>query len=258
MAKCTDPVKEIAATTRKTLLASKVVRIAARYLFMGSVCMRAIMLAQIVQLVSRVKVARVAVGAQIAHIKNTKAVQMKQTAGIAMTAVGTAFRLDVVFYIREIQQDIVEGVMMDNMYTVHGPDHAKIAVRAPGVSTYLDVAVMAQVRERARIVQVVPQASTELDVAAEVQEVAPGAQIATRDTTEVDVVVQVREVVRIVQVVLGASTEMDVVVKVREVAATVRQASTRTIQGLGAAALLEGATWGIIAPAHPQPQMVIV
>ena len=217
--------------------------------------MRAILLAQIVQLVSRVKVARVAVGAQIARLKNTRPVQMKQTVGIAMTAVAKFLR-DVVFYIREIQQDFVDRVMMDNMYTVHGPDHAKIAVRAPGVSTYLDV--VAQVRERARIVQVVPQDSTEVDVAAEVQEVAPGAKIATRDTTEVDVVVQVREVARIVRVVLGASTEMDVVIKVREVAATVGQASTRTIQGLGAAALLEGATWGIIAPAHPQPQMVIV
>ena len=251
MAKCTDPALELAVPTRKTLLASQVLRIAARYLCLGSVCMSAGMLAQIVQLVSRVKVAQVAVGAQIARLKNTKAAQVKQTVGIAMTAVGTAFRLDVVFYIREIQQDIVEGVMMDNMYTVHGPDHAKIAVRAPRVSTYMDVIVIVQVRGRARIVQVVPQTSTELDVAAEVQEVAQTAQIATRDTTEVDVVVQVREVVRIVQIVLGASTEMDVVVKVREVAATVGQARTRTIQGLGAAALLEGARRGIIALKHP-------
>ncbi len=152
-----------------------------------------------------------AVGARIAHIKNTKAVQMKQTAGIVMSAL-VEFRLDVVFLIREIQQDIVERVMMDNIYTVLGPDHAKIAVRAPGVSTYLDVIVMAQVRERARIVQVVPQASTELVVAAEVQEVAQAAQVALGDTTEVDVVVQVREIVRSVKVVLRASTEVDVVV----------------------------------------------
>ena len=245
------PVKEIAATTWQTLLVDLLQLILVAFSFTELPVSSALYSAQIVQLVSRVKVARVAVGAQIAHIKNTRPVQMKQTVGIAMTAVGTGFRLDVVFLIREIQQDIVQGVMMDNLYTVHGPDHAKIAVRAPGVSTYPDVAVMAQVRERARIVQVVRQASTGLDVAAEVQEVAPGAQIATRDTTDMVVVVQVREVARLVRVVLWASTEMDVVVKVREVAATVRQTRTRTIQGLGSAALLEGANWGIIASKHP-------
>ena len=130
------PVKEIAATTWQTLLVDLLQLILVAFSFTELPVSSALYSAQIVQLVSRVKVARVAVGAQIAHIKNTRPVQMKQTVGIAMTAVGTGFRLDVVFLIREIQQDIVQGVMMDNLYTVHGPDHAKIAVRAPGVSTY--------------------------------------------------------------------------------------------------------------------------
>jgi hypothetical protein len=50
---------------------------------------------------------------------------------------------------------------------------------------------------------------------------------------------------------------MDVVVKVQEVAAPVHQARTRTIQGLVAAALMEGVRKGIIAFRNPQAQVVI-
>ena len=78
----------IAATTNTTVHVTyplKVLIIDAS-VFMVLPVLLAFFRAQTVQLVSRVKVARVAVGARIARIKNTKPPQMNKTVGIAMTA----------------------------------------------------------------------------------------------------------------------------------------------------------------------------
>ena len=205
-------VKGIAATTNLTVLVTHPLKVLIMdaSILMGTPVIIAFFRAQIVQLVRRAQVAQVAVDAQPARLANTKQVLLKQTVS-AVILVRIRFRLDVA----GLQRDIVLRVRMGNMYTVLGPDHAKIAVRAPRVSLHLDVTVMAQVRERARIVQVVPQASTEVDVAVEMQEVAQAAQVATREPTELDVVVQVRERAQAAQVATREPTEVDVVVQVQ-------------------------------------------
>ena len=96
--------------TRKTLLASQVVRIAPRYIRMGSVCIIAIMLAQIVQLVRRAKVAQVAVDAQPVRLANTKQVLLKKTVKTVIL-VRIRFQLGVA----GLQRENVEIVFPDNI-----------------------------------------------------------------------------------------------------------------------------------------------